>query len=282
MRLLPAHLEPAELHAGCGKIEVEVVAGESAATSVLTSSPFKILVPRPRGVSIWAYTSSFGGGLVAGDQTEINVRIGAGARCYVGTQASTKIYRNPNQLPCSHVTRATLESGSVLVFTPDPVQAFAGSTYHQRQEFHLAKGAGLVLLDWFSSGRAARGERWTFERFSSRNDVFTEQKRVFVDSLRLDAAAGAIASPHRTGRFDCFAMLLLIGEPLKQSAAGLLQNISERTIERRADLICSASPVADGVVLRLAGGVEAVGRQCKHHLNFITTLLGDDPWARKW
>jgi urease accessory protein UreH len=134
----------------------------------------KLLTPRARGLSAWACTSSFGGGLVAGDQTRLDVRVGAGARCFLGTQAATKVYRNPASLPSGHETTALLEKDSLLVFAPDPVQAFAKSTYAQRQTFHLAPDASLVLLDWFTSGRAARGERWAFSHFSSRNEVFTD------------------------------------------------------------------------------------------------------------
>ncbi len=157
---------------GHAHLTVERVAGQSAVTSSWSSNPIKVLVPKPRGMSAWAYTSSFGGGMVGGDQTHLDIEVGALARCYMGTQASTKIYRNPRRAACSHFTRARLGSHSLLVFAPDPVQAFAGSTYAQRQEFHLEAGASLVLLDWFNSGRAARGERWAFSRFSSRNDVF--------------------------------------------------------------------------------------------------------------
>ena len=61
--------------------------------------------------------------MVAGDQTRLKLHVACGARCFVGTQASTKIYRNPRRLPCSHATQATLDADSLLVFAPDPVQA---------------------------------------------------------------------------------------------------------------------------------------------------------------
>src|SRR6201999_424001 len=122
---------------GRAHLDVELVFGESTATSAAATSPLKLLTPCSRGKSVWAYASNFGGGLVAGDETRLDLRIGPEARCFVGTQASTKVYRNPLLLPCSHTTHATLDSGSLLVFAPDAVQAFAGSSYHQRQEFHL-------------------------------------------------------------------------------------------------------------------------------------------------
>lgn len=277
---------PAKTHyteAGCAALDVELVCGESAATSVYATSPLKLLTPRSRGQSVWAYASSFGGGLVAGDQTRLDLHIGPGARCFMGTQASTKIYRNPALLPSGHVSHATLMENSLLVFAPDPVQAFAGSAYTQRQEFHLATGAGLVLLDWFTSGRAARGERWAFSKFQSRNDVFINDERVFLDSLLLDQNSSALTGPHRLGRFNCVAMLLLIGEPLEQAAKQLLESISAQPVTRHAPLISSASPIRNGAMLRIAGeSVEEVGRELHRHLVFLSLMLGDDPWARKW
>ncbi|HEY1490435.1 MAG TPA: urease accessory protein UreD, partial [Verrucomicrobiae bacterium] len=235
---------------GRAHLEVELVFGESTATSSCATSPLKLLTPCARGKSVWAYASNFGGGLVAGDETRLDLRIGPEARCFMGTQASTKVYRNPARLPCSHSTHATLERGSLLVFAPDPVQAFAGSSYRQRQEFHLAKDAALVLVDWFTSGRVARGERWAFDHFQSRNDVFVEGRRIFVDSILLNSETGPLKSPHRTGRFNCSALLLLVGESLREAAAKLLAEIASRPVERAATLLSSASQVRDGVVLR--------------------------------
>jgi urease accessory protein len=268
---------------GHARLEVEMVFGESTVTSSYASSPMKLLAPVSRGKSVWAFTSSFGGGLVAGDQTQLELKIGAGTCCFVGTQASTKIYRNPKARPCGHITTATVAENSLLVFAPDPVQAFAGSTYSQRQEFRLEASAGLALVDWFTSGRAARGERWQFSQFKSRNEVFVAGERIFLDSISLDSADGSLASPARTGRFNCFATVLLVGEPLHAVAGELLQAISAAPVERNAALVASVSPVRDGALLRVAGeSVEHVGRELHQHLKSLTTLLGDDPWARKW
>jgi urease accessory protein len=264
---------------GQAKLEVEMVAHQSAVTSAIASNPMKLLTPVARGQSVWAYTSSFGGGLVAGDQTQLEVNLSGGARCFFGTQSSTKVYRNPAALPCDHSTRAEVLEDSLLVFAPEPVQAFAESHYSQRQEFHLSPNAGLVLLDWFSAGRTACGERWAFEHLASRNDVFIGGNRAFVDSILLSSEELAT----QMGRFNCLATLLLIGPPVQAASATLLQQIAARPVEKRAALVCSASPVRDGTLLRVAGAeVESVRRELSSHLTFLRDLLGDDPWARKW
>ncbi len=94
--------------AGAGHLEVKLVSGHSTVTSVFARSPLRLLTPRPRGPSVWAYLSNFGGGLVAGDETQLAVDIGEHARCFITTQASTKVYRNPGGRPCGHVLEASL------------------------------------------------------------------------------------------------------------------------------------------------------------------------------
>lgn len=269
--------------AGHAALDVQLVFRKSTVISAFATSPMKLLTPRSRGDSVWACTSSFGGGLVAGDQTSLELQLGPEARCFLGTQASTKVYRNPAALPCGHETRATVGRGATLVFAPDPVQAFAEASYTQRQEFNLASDANLALLDWFTSGRAARGERWAFARFSSRNQVNIGGKTVFLDSLTLDPADGDLAAPHRTGRFNCLGVLLLIGPGLRDAAQKLVAEIGTVPVSRQAALVFSASPIRDGAVLRIAGEhVEAVGRELHKHLARLNPLLGDDPWARKF
>ncbi|MDB6108831.1 MAG: urease accessory protein UreD [Pedosphaera sp.] len=272
-----------QVRSGSGHLEVEVVSGQSAVTSVWASSPLKLLTPRSRGPSVWACLSSFGGGLVAGDETSLTLRLGEQARCFVSTQASTKVYRNPDSRPCSHQLKATLGRGALLALAPDPVQAFAGASYRQRQEFHLEPGSGLVLVDWLSSGRAACGERWAFSRFQSRNDVFLGGERAFVDSLLIDPADGPLEGSERMGRFNCLALVLVMGDALRAASAQLLEQVAARPVTRRASLVCSASPVAEGALIRCAGEtVEEVGREIHRQLAFLPGFLHDDPWARKW
>src|ERR1700756_5550065 len=86
---------------GSARLGVESVFDVSTVTTAFATSPMKLLMPRARGESAWVATSSFGGGFVAGDQTRLDLRLGQGARCFLSTQASTKIYRNPGQSPCS-------------------------------------------------------------------------------------------------------------------------------------------------------------------------------------
>jgi urease accessory protein len=139
------------------------------------------------------------------------------------------------------------------------------------------------LVDWFCSGRVARGERWAFTRLQSCNELFVNGERVLVDSLLLDPSDSPLDGAHRLGRFNCMAVIVVIGSALAEQAARLLAGVIHQPVTRHASLIVTASPLHDGALLRLAGErAEEVGREIHKRLAFIAELLEDEPWARKW
>src|SRR6266446_4401533 len=114
MNLPALNGEMSRSRAGAGHLEVSLVSGQSAVTSAQARSPLKFLIHRPRGESVWAYMSSSGGGLVAGDEPQVTRKLGEPPRCCRTTQAPTKVYRNPFGRPCGHAIHASLGPGSQL------------------------------------------------------------------------------------------------------------------------------------------------------------------------
>jgi urease accessory protein len=276
-------MDDAETNSGEALLHIGSVAGRSVVLRSQARNPLRLLTPCARGKSVWAYTSSLGGGMVAGDCTRLEVMIDAGARCFLGTQASTKVYRNPARLPCSHALTARVGEEALLILAPDPVQSFADSSYEQHQHFTLAATANLLFVDWMSSGRTARGERWRFRCYSSRNEVEREGRKLLIDALRLDAADGALDSGFRGAGFNCFATVALFGPRLASAAAEILDWTGRQTSTPKAGVVFAASPLHEGAILRLAGtSVEEVGRSIHARVGFVRQWLDDDPWSRKW
>jgi urease accessory protein len=266
-----------------GRLRFSRVGGSTCITGCFATAPLKLLPARPRGTSAWVFASSFGGGLVAGDHIAIDVSADANARCLVSTQSATKVYRSPHGTACRQDVTARVGAHALLAWLPDPVSCFAGSVYEQVQRFELASGASLMLLDWLISGRKARGERWAFSRYRSRNHVFVADEHVLADAMLLDSADGPIDSPFRLGRFDSLATLVLLGPLLSDAAGQILERASREPVTHGASLIASASPLRDGVVLRLlAQETESSAHYLRSMLGDIAALLGEDPWTRKW
>ena len=267
---------------GTGALRVARQGDVSAVVMRRAGSPLTLLAPRSRGPSVAVVAGSFGGGLVSGDRLELAVTLEAGARCQLGTQASTKVYRAKTGETCRQQLTAHIGPGAVLALVPDPVQPFAGADYLQDQTFELAPGASLALVDWLSAGRAARGERWAFRRFQSRNRVRCDGRLALLDSLALDAGDGSCAALAAT-EFDCLALLVLLGPAFEAAAAATLAELDARPVEPQSPLVVSGSPLAGGALLRLAGrGPDLVGRELRRWLMPLAGCLGEHPWIRKW
>jgi urease accessory protein len=282
--------EMARSLAGVGSLDFTRVGANTAVTSARAQSPLKLLCPRGPGPSAWVFTSNHGGGLVCGDDIRLRVHAGDKTTSFLSTQASTKIYRSRSGIGARQSISARIGAGALCVVAPDPVTCFAGARFEQTQRFHLDESASLVLIDSLSSGRLARGERWAFSRYRSSNEIFLADRRVFRDALLLDPADGPLDHPQRLGRFDCLAMVLLVGPRILPAAEALLSSVAGQApgLDRATGLLISASPLrVDGIplgaVLRVAGGgTESVARFVRAQLAFLCTLLGEDPWKRKW
>jgi urease accessory protein len=259
---------------GTGVLRVVRHRGRSVVSRAFAASPLKLLTPRNAGRAAWIYTSTYGGGLVDRDALRLHLTVDAGAAALLSTQSSTKAYRSPNGARVD--LHADVGNDGLFVSLPDPVVCFASSSYAQTERIDLAETASLVLLDWMSSGRRESGERWAFDRYSSRLVVSRAGRPIVHDALSLSPVDGDLAS--RMGRFDVLAILVLAGPAIPAHTS-----LADTCVTRRPDLLMSASPIADGAVIRIAGrSAEAVGRAVRGQLSFLPALLGDDPWSRKW
>jgi urease accessory protein len=274
------HHADAMHRAGAGVLEVSRVHGRSVITRAFATSPLRLLMPRNRGSAAWVFTSTYGGGLLGGDDLEIDAVVRERAHALLLTQASTKVYRSSRS--ASARLTATVEDGGLLCVMPDPVVCFAGSTYRQTQQFDLRGTAGLLLVDWLSSGRSAFGERWAFDDYSARVSVRVDGRLVMIDATSLRAAEGDLAS--RLGRFEAICFVALLGPRVGEAAARAVEEIARMPVRRNASVLMGAAPLGEGgCVVRLAGtSLQDVARTARGFLQFVPTLLGDDPWARKW
>lgn len=282
-----AHARPAP---GSGLVELRVVGGRTEVVRLASNSPLRLLAPgRRRTAAAWVVAGSYGGGLVSGDRLDVEVRCGEGTVAVLGTQASTKVYRSPSASndvasPASGQTLwATLAETAVLVSWPDPVTCFAGSRYEQSAAFDLAPSASLLAVDWLTSGRMARGERWAFDRYESVTTISIAGRPIVHDAVRLDPADGPLDAVARTGGFGCLGTAWLVGPALAGVTADLIGRLARSPIDPRRDVQYAVSPlVGGGAVVRLAGRTtESAWRWLREQLAGALDVVGIDPWARR-
>jgi urease accessory protein len=258
-------------------------AGNTVVKDAFATNPVKLFTTRGVTSTCWVCAANYGGGLVGGDAIRLHLELAAGTRAVLGTQASTKVYRSLR--PASQHVTASVADDALLVLVPDPIVCFAHAHFSQQQRVDLDRAGNLVLVDWIASGRHASGERWAFRHYSSRLDVRREGRRILYDTLLLNQEDGCIKE--RLGAFDVCLTAIVTGPLVAAAAAAIVRGISERAIERGAPVVHAAWELPDGgALLRIVGSggtaVEHVGTAVRQQLCFLSELLGDDPFSRKW
>jgi urease accessory protein len=243
----------------------------------------KLLAPKPRAEAAWVFSSSYGGGLVEGDRIDLSINVATAATLLMGTQASTKVYACGSDGCCGQTVHATVSDDALLMLAPDPVTCFASASYEQSQKLELGPGGSLLLIDWMTAGRTARGERWAFRGYHSRTEVLVDGRLLLLDALALDASDGPIDAPYRMGRYNCLATVVLVGPRVKALADEVLMHVAGEPVGSREPMIHSASELpGGGALLRVAGvSQELVAKFLRQRVAAIAGQLGDDPWRRR-
>ena len=186
---------------------------------------------------------------------------------------------------------ALISPHALLILLPDPITCFTAASYSQTQTFRLEDpNASLVLLDWFTSGRMARGEQWDFERYRSVNEIWLGKRRIARDIMLLEQpspTALPIPLPERPLKdrlapYACYATLFLFG-PLVQPCIASLRPaydaISQMQAPQPAPLIWSLTSLQGGVVLRVAGKeTELVRNWLRGALSGMKDVIGVDAY----
>ncbi|XP_010914240.1 urease accessory protein D isoform X1 [Elaeis guineensis] len=290
-----------------GIVVVEKVGGKSTVTRCFSKYPVKLIVPNKVGSSktdaVWIYTLSYGGGIVSGDRISLSIGVGDGCTAAVTTQASTKVYKSVDSKCSEQALEARIGRNALLAIIPDPVTCYSTARYSQKQVFRVFSDSNLVIVDWITSGRHERGEKWEFELYKSTNQIVLEEGQpLFLDSVLLEQGS-ACSIAERMQEYHVIAMVIMLGPKLKHvqnqvqeevkkmmsrhfrvptpTPGRYMRSESQSDATRPAFVAsCSAfGPQAIGVVVRIAAvTTESVYMFLRHHLATLELFLGVTPY----
>jgi urease accessory protein len=243
----------------------------SVVTRSRSVAPLRLLSPASRGHAAWVYQSSLGGGFVGGDAIDLDIDVAAGARLFLTSQSSSKVYRRA--VSRCRVT-ASIGDAGVLVAWPDPIACFAGAAFEQRQTLRLARSAGAIAVDAWTAGRIAHGEQWAFDRLVLRTEIEIDGAPVLADAMVVSPAHGGLAA--RMGRQRAFATIAIAGEAFAAAVPAIAQ--------RAAAPSSSVSVWPWGAVVRVAAPTTEQLVAAIHAIIGapVRDVLGADPFVRKW
>jgi urease accessory protein len=247
--------------------------------------PIKFINPRSEGGSCQVYVSNYGGGLVDGDAIRMRVECGEGARLYLGTQSSTKVYKGAGRVGCLQETFGTVHANALAVICPDPVVPFADSRFRQAQSWEVHPDGELIVMDWLQPGRSARGEVFAYSALRSELRITRPGgDPLLVERFALEPGA---QDPFRCGHFGEFRSLLTAAF-IGPRAAGLGDALEAALLELNRPgraWVGIGRREGAGWMLR-AMGAERRDLQAVHDRIFAAladkSWLGFNPWQRRY
>jgi urease accessory protein len=208
-------------------IQVTKNGNQSRLITCKSIPPLKLINPRTHNPYCSVILSGYGGGLVEGDQVNLQVQCDPNTTLYLGTQALTKIYKNPNGIPSTQTITGTLNTHACAVVLPDPVVPFANSIFHQEQNWHLHPNACLILADSHTSGRRAFGEHFNHTRYTSNITITTPERPILIERYNSEPECHA---PNLTGTFGTYNVvfnLFIAGTPNEPRYTHLISSLQE-------------------------------------------------------
>lgn len=201
--------------------------------------PLKLISPGPHMGPAGKYVTivflmTYGGGLVGGDKINLKITLNDHTRLALLTQGSTKIYKPNDVAVTSQQTLVVkLGKGASLCYLPDPTQPFGASVYEQRQTFYVdpTGTSSLLVLDWVSEGRRARGESWTLSSWKGRNEVrhndeSSAGRLLLRDALFLHEGDAGAGLAQKTKNMGIFGTLIVYGPMFNELGKFIMQEFS--------------------------------------------------------
>jgi urease accessory protein len=131
------------------------------------------------------------GGLAGGDRLELSARVAAGGRLIVSTASAERVYRScgpDTRVDC----RLTAGPGATLEWLPQQTILYEASRYRRNVAIEADPSARVTVLETFTLGRIARGER--LEDVVMRDDwrVRRAGRLLFAEALRVVGPASRL------------------------------------------------------------------------------------------
>lgn len=207
-----------------GRLSLRVGLRDGYSTLIEAECHFPLQVLRPQrrcdgGLELVVLTPS--GGLLEGDDLQVEVVVEAGAHLALRTQAATQVHRGRSSQSWS----ISVGEGATFSYMPHALVPHESAIHHTCMNAVLAQDARLFLAEIVSPGRAHRGELFTYRELRSDLDVWQDGRLVARERQLLQPANGLV--PQQLGGHTHYASAYVFGPELPPLPDVPLLGVSE-------------------------------------------------------
>lgn len=164
------------------QLEVSRVRDQNTATKLVSQSPLKLIPTASIKDELRIMTSSYGGGVLQGDQIEFEIECQPHSSLLLQSQGNQHLYKS-NRVDGQAFQKisGTLHHGSKALIIPEPTVLHDQADFYQVQEWDCHPDSNLLLLDYIHIGRSENGEAYCYKRFQSDICLKVDQKKIYLD-----------------------------------------------------------------------------------------------------
>jgi len=272
--------EPSHLGSGRGGVEGRAELTWVAARGATRlghhyhSDPLRFLFPRTEaGQPQTAVLVTTSGGLVGGDQLDIEISSEPGASGLVMTQAAEKVYRSAGPETRINVTFNAAEA-SRLEWLPHETIVFDGARLNRRTRLNVAADAQAIAGEILVFGRKASGETLNSGAVRDAWEVRRDGRLVWADAFQVNddwpRVSGAVAGLNGANAMATIVCAAPCPEPARDAVRARIGDHQSTALQ------AGASVVAGLVVVRiLAADARALRRTFADAWGALRTATGD-------
>lgn len=196
------------------------------------------------------------GGLVAGDELEIALRVREKARALVTTPAAQKLYRSEG-LQSRQRNSLVVETAACLEWLPAETIVFDGARSQQQTTIELASGAACIAWDIGSLGRPASELRFTRGELRQGLEIWREREPLLIERTAVSGGSALLSEPFGYAGFSAYGNLYAV--PSSPKIAGELVSVLRDRLSPVDGSQFAVTSLGAMLVVRVLGnGVERV------------------------
>ena len=222
--------------------------------------PLQVMRPRyDESGCACVYLLSPTGGVVQGDDYQIDVTLAPNTHATLTTQASTKVYAMPGQ-GATQSMRVRVGQDAIFEYLPDSTILFRDANFIQGISLFLERGAKVALQEIVMPGRLARGETLVFSQYQSRIEMADSDGLLLYDTCRIQPKCQRyLTGPGVLEEYACWGSWYLVGN-FEMDWWEMLCEVAEPTLNQPSKSTGGLAQLQrGGIVIRmLAHNAEAI------------------------
>jgi urease accessory protein len=241
---------------GILELDIEERRGKSVPENVYFQGAFKLQRPvYHTPTTPCYYILNPGGGYLDGDTYRMRISLGEQAELTLTTQAAAKIYKTL-QTQVYQESEINLAKGSYLEYLPDPIIAYKGARYFQKNVIRMERGATLLYSDILTPGWSPEGKFFSYDRLRLINEIYLEDELAAFDHLKLCPNEKEMTGLGFMEGYTHLGSLFVIGE---KTSGDLLDRLYETINEMPGDYSFGLSElVVPGFTVRVMANMKQV------------------------